>query len=65
MAKARLASSDTNFHRPPLRDLQHLTLVRRLTIEIHDAITQSREVILSTRDAIEILELLQAPQFLN
>ena len=45
--------------------IKPLTLIRRLTIEIDDAITQSREVGLSTRDAIELLELLQARQFLN
>ncbi len=64
MAKAPFESSSVGFHRPPVQD-QSLTLVRRLTIEIDDAIAQSREVILSTRDAIEILELLQARQFLN
>lgn len=64
MAKARFAGSNTGFHRPPVQD-QPLTLLRRLTIEIDDAIAKSREVVLSTRDAIEILELLQTRQFLN
>jgi hypothetical protein len=65
MAKARSGSSNAGFHRPPVQDQQPLTLIRRLTIEIDDAIAQSREVGLSTRDAIELLMLLQARQFLN
>jgi hypothetical protein len=49
----------------PVEDQQPLTLLRRLIIEIEDSIAQSREVILSTRDAIELLERLQGRQFSN
>ena len=49
----------------PAQDQQPLTLLRRLIIEIEDSINQSREVILSTRDAIELLERLQGRQFSN
>ena len=42
-----------------------LTLLRRLVIEIEDTIAQSRAVILSTRDAIELLERLEGRQFSN
>jgi hypothetical protein len=46
-------------------DPQALTLLRRLVIEIEDSIVQSREVILSTRDAIALLERLEGRQFSN
>ena len=62
MTKAFSASSQ-----PPrgwsVEDQQPPTLLRRLIVEIEDSIAQSREVILSTRDAIELLERLQGRQF--
>ena len=63
MAEARSASSNARFHARAIEDQQPLTLLRRLAIEIEDSIVQSRAVILSTRDAIEILERLQGRQF--
>jgi hypothetical protein len=59
MAKARSAHSDTRFYGLPVEDQQPLTLLRRLVVEIEDSIAQSRAVILSTRDAIELLERLE------
>jgi hypothetical protein len=46
-------------------DHRALTLLRRLVVEIEDSIAQSREVILSTRDAIELLERLEGRRFSN
>jgi hypothetical protein len=63
MTKILSASSNPRIHRLPVEDQQPLTLLRRLIIEIEDSISQSREVILSTRDAIELLERLQGRQF--
>jgi hypothetical protein len=63
MAEARFASSNARSHERAIADPQPLTLLRRLAIEIEDSIIQSRAVILSTRDAIEILERLQGRQF--
>jgi hypothetical protein len=65
MAEARSASSSARFYGWPAQDQQPLTLLRRLIIEIEDSINQSRAVILSTRDAIELLERLQRRQFSN
>jgi hypothetical protein len=65
MAEARSASSYPRFHEWPVEDQQPLTLLRRLVIEIEDSIAQSRAVILSTRDAIELLERLEGRQFSN
>jgi hypothetical protein len=65
MAKILSASCNPRIHRSPVVDEQPLTLLRRLIIEIEDSIAQSREVILSTRDAIELLERLQGRQFSN
>jgi hypothetical protein len=65
MAKILSASCNPRGHRSPVVDEQPLTLLRRLIIEIEDSIAQSREVILSTRDAIELLERLQGRQFSN
>ena len=65
MAKILSASCNPRTHRSPVVDEQPLTLLRRLIIEIEDSIAQSREVILSTRDAIELLERLQGRQFSN
>jgi hypothetical protein len=65
MANGRSASSHAGFREWPAQDQQPLTLLRRLIIEIEDSIVQSRAVILSTRDAIEILERLQARQSSN
>ncbi len=62
MTKAFSASSQPP-HGWSAGDPQQLTLLRRLIVEIEDSITQSREVILSTRDAIELLERLQGRQF--
>jgi hypothetical protein len=59
------ASSNPRTRRLPVGEQQTLTLLRRLIIEIEDSIAQSREVILSTRDAIELLERLQNRQFSN
>jgi hypothetical protein len=61
MAEARSASSNARLHERAIEDQQ--PLLRRLAIEIDDSIVQSRPVILSTRDAIEILERLQGRQF--
>jgi hypothetical protein len=63
MAEARSASSNARLHERAIEDQQPLALLRRLAIEIEDSIVQSRAVILSTRDAIEILERLQGRQF--
>jgi hypothetical protein len=65
MAKTRSASAHPGFHDAPVEDEQPLTLLRRLAVEIEDSITQSRAVILSTRDAIELLERLEGRQFSN
>jgi hypothetical protein len=65
MAKARSANSDSRFHGWAGEDQQPLTLLRRLVVEIEDSIAQSRAVILSTRDAIELLERLEGRQFSN
>jgi hypothetical protein len=65
MANARSASSHAGFRELTAQDQQPLTLLRRLIIEIEDSIAQSREIILSTRDAIELLERLQGRQFSN
>jgi hypothetical protein len=65
MANARSASSHAGFREWTAPDQQPLTLLRRLIIEIDDSINQSREVILSTRDAIELLDRLQSRQFSN
>jgi hypothetical protein len=65
MAKARSAYSHPRFTGLPVEDQQPLNLLRRLVIEIEDSIAQSRAVILSTRDAIELLERLEGRQFSN
>jgi hypothetical protein len=65
MAEARSASSSARFYGWSAQDQQPLTLLRRLVIEIEDSIAQSRAVILSTRDAIELLERLEGRQFSN
>jgi hypothetical protein len=65
MAEARFASPHPGFHKWPVEHQPPLTLVRRLRIEIEDSIAQSRAVILSTRDAIELLERLEGRQFSN
>jgi hypothetical protein len=65
MANARSASSHAGFREWTAQDQQPLTLLRRLIIEIDDSINQLREVILSTRDAIELLDRLQSRQFSN
>ena len=65
MTEARSASSSARFYGWPAQDQQPLTLLRRLVIEIEDSIAQSRAVILSTRDAIELLERLEGRQFSN
>jgi hypothetical protein len=65
MANGRSASSSARFYGRPVEDEQPLTLLRRLITEIEDSINQSRAVILSTRDAIEILERLQGRQLSN
>jgi hypothetical protein len=65
MAQARSANYDPRFYGSPIADRQPLTLLRRLVVEIEDSIAQSRAVILSTRDAIELLERLEGGQFSN
>ena len=65
MASARSASSHAGFRDWTAQDEQPLTLLRRLIIEIDGSINQSREVILSTRDAIELLDRLRGRQFSN
>ena len=65
MAEARSASAYPRFHEWPVEDQRPLTLLRRLVIEIEDSIAQSRAVILSPRDAIELLERLEGRQFSN
>jgi hypothetical protein len=60
MAKAHSAYSLPRLAGLPTEDQQPLTLLRRLVIEIEDSIAQSRAVILSTRDAIELLERLES-----
>jgi hypothetical protein len=65
MAKARSANFDPRFYEWPVEDQRPLTLLRRLVIEIEDSIAQSRAVILSTRDAVELLERLEGRQFSN
>jgi hypothetical protein len=65
MARTRSASAHPGFHEWPVQDQRPLTLLRRLVIEIEDSIAQSRAVILSTRDAIELLERLEGRQFSN
>ena len=65
MAVARSASSSARFYGWSAQDQQPLTLLRRLVIEIEDSIAQSRAVILSTRDAIELLERLEGRQLSN
>jgi hypothetical protein len=56
MTEVLSASCNPRAHRSPAEDQQPLTLLRRLIVEIEDSIAQSREVILSTGDAIELLE---------
>jgi hypothetical protein len=65
VAEAHSASAYLRFHDWPVEDQRPLTLLRRLVIEIEDSIAQSRAVILSTRDAIELLERLEGRQFSN
>ncbi len=65
MGKARSAHPILAFYGLPVEDQQPLTLLRRLAIEIEDSIAESRAVILSTRDAIELLERLEGRQFSN
>jgi hypothetical protein len=65
MTKVQFASSGPRPRRLAVDDQRPLTLLRRLVVEIEDSIAQSREVILSTRDAIELLERLRGRQFSN
>jgi hypothetical protein len=65
MAKDRSANSDPRLYGLPVADQQPLTLLRRLVVEIEDSIAQSRAVILSTWDVIELLERLEGRQFSN
>ncbi len=65
MAKAGSGMSNAGSHWLPAEDQQPLTLLRRLIIEIEDSIHQSRAVILSTRDAIELHERLESRHFSN
>jgi hypothetical protein len=63
MSESRSASLYPRFDEWHDADQEPLTLLRRLVIEIEDSIAQSRDVILSTRDAIELLEQLQGRKF--
>jgi hypothetical protein len=65
MDDARLASSQAAFRGWTVQDRQPLTLLRRLIVDVEDSIARSREIILSTRDAIELLDRLQNGQFSN
>jgi hypothetical protein len=66
MTKVQSASHEGRLRRwSAIDDQEALTLLRRLVIEIEDSIAQSREVMLSTRDAIEILERLEGRRFSN
>jgi hypothetical protein len=65
VTEARSASFHPRFHAWRVDDYEPLTLLRRLVVEIEDSIAQSRAVILSTRDAIELLERLEGRQFSN
>jgi hypothetical protein len=62
MTKILSATPNPRAYRSPVVDEQPLALLRRLIIDIADSIAQSRELILSTRDAIELLERLQGRQ---
>jgi hypothetical protein len=62
MSESRSASLNPRFHEWPVQDQEPLTLLRRFVIEVEDSIAQSRAVILSTKDAIELLERLQGRQ---
>jgi hypothetical protein len=53
------------FDERPSQDQRTPDLLRRFAIEIEDSIAQSRAVILSTKDAIELLEQLQGRKFSN
>jgi hypothetical protein len=63
MSKSRSASLNPRFREWSTHDQEPLSLLRRFIIEIDDSIAQSRAVILSTRDAIELLERLQGRRF--
>jgi hypothetical protein len=64
-ARSARPHAGEGFRECPAQDQQPLTLLRRLIIEIEDSIAQSRELILSTRDAIELLDRLQDRRFSN
>jgi hypothetical protein len=63
MTEFRAPSPHPRFDEWHAADREPLTLLRRLVIEIEDSIAQSRDFILSTRDAIELLERLQGRKF--
>jgi hypothetical protein len=65
MTRILSESSNPRTHRPSIEEPPSLSLLRRLIVEIEDSIAQSREVTLSTRDAIELLERLEGRQFSN
>ena len=58
-------SAFSEFLSPLSRVVRRGLAAVRLVIEIEDSIAQSRAVILSTRDAIELLERLEGRQFSN
>jgi hypothetical protein len=62
MAERRFASSNAGSYERPVEDEQFLDLLRRWVFETEQAILQSRELIRSSRDAIELLERLQTRQ---
>jgi hypothetical protein len=65
MSESRSASLYPRFEEWSSQSREPLPLLRRLVIEIEDSIAQSRDVILSTRDAIELLERLEGRHFSN
>jgi hypothetical protein len=62
MAERRFASSNAGSSERPGEDEQFLDLLRRWVFETEQAILQSRALIRSSRDAIELLERLQTRQ---
>jgi hypothetical protein len=62
MAEGRFASSNPHSSKHAVEDEQFLDLLRRWASETGQAIFLSRAVVRSSRDAIELLERLQARQ---
>jgi hypothetical protein len=62
MAEGLFASSNAGAYARGLEHEQFLELLRRWAFETQQAIVQSRALIRSTRDAIELLDRLQGRQ---